>query len=338
MNRPSCLRRNAGVILAGALFGLAATACAATAEQPVLERIATISLQGPAGKLDHVVVDADHSRLFLAHQANNCLDVVDLKTNARIKQVAGQMKIKGIAYAADLDRIYVGNGGGPSAAIDGTNYTVLTTHDIPDADNVRYDARTQRFYVTRGDKGLAVLDAKTLKLLTKIDLPGKPEAFTLETKRPRLYINTIGPAQVSVIDTDKNEIIGRFPLGMDKDNDTITVDEANHRLILGCRGNARVLVLDSESGKEVASVPIPDGVDDIYLDSERGRIFASCGTGFVAVIRQADANQYKAEGKIATIKGAKTSWYDRATARLYLAVPRQADTEGPAIWVYQARQ
>jgi DNA-binding beta-propeller fold protein YncE len=298
----------------------------------------TIALQGPAGKIDHVLVDGEQNRLFLAHQANNSLDVVDLKTGTVIKQVPNQTKIKGIGFAADLNRIFTGNGGGPSAAIDGKDYRVLKTHDLPDADNVRYDARTQRFYV-QGDKVLHVIDAKSLEAVTKIDLPGPLEAFQIESKRPRLYINTTSPGQVVVIDTDKNAIVERYPLGVDKGNDTLAIDEANHRLLVGCRGaSSRLIVLDSESGKEVATAPIPDGVDDIFLDAKRGLVYASCGTGFIAVIRQVDADHYQALEKIATVKTAKTSFFDSISGRLYLGVPRLADSEGPQIWVYEARR
>jgi DNA-binding beta-propeller fold protein YncE len=313
-------------------------ACTAYADEPALVKTRTIALQGPVGKIDHVLVDGEQNRLFLAHQANNSLDVVDLKTGTVIKQVPNQTKIKGIGFAADLNRIFTGNGGGASAAIDGKDYSVLKTHDLPDADNVRYDARTQRFYI-QGDKVLHVIDAKSLEAVTKIDLPGPLEAFQIESKRPRLYINTTLPGQVVVIDTDKNAIVERYPLGVDKGNDTLAIDEANHRLLVGCRGgNSRVIVLDSESGKEVATAPIPDGVDDIFLDAKRGLVYASCGTGFIAVIRQVDADHYQALEKIATVKTAKTSFFDPISGRLYLGVPRQPDTEGPQIWVYEPRR
>jgi len=325
--REACM---AGLVLAG-------LACSAYADEPILVKTRTIALQGPAGKIDHVLVDGEQNRLFLAHQANNSIDVVDLKTDKVVKQVPDQKKIKGIGFAPDLNRIFTGNGGGPSAAIDGKEYGVLKTHDLPDADNVRYDPRTKRFYV-QGDKVLHVIDAKSLDVVAKIDLPGPPEAFQLESKRPRLYINTTSPGQVVVIDSDKNEIVERFPLGVEKGNETLAIDEANRRLLVGCRGNSRVIVLDSETGKQVATAPIPDGVDDLFLDAKRGLIYASCGTGFIAVIRQVDADHYKEMGQIATVKTAKTSFFDPTSGRLYLGVPRLPDKEGPEIWVYEARR
>jgi hypothetical protein len=139
------------------------------------------------------------------------------------------------------------------------------------------------------------------------------------------------------VDTGKGAIIAQFPLHVDKGNETLTLDEANHRLLIGLRAKPRLAVLDSETGKEVASVPIPEGVDDVSLDAQRKLIYASCREGFIAVIRQRDADHYEPVAKIATIKGAKTSAFDPDSGRLYLAVPRQEGKSGPEVWVYQAR-
>jgi YVTN family beta-propeller protein len=301
-----------------------------------LERIATIELKGAPGPLDHLLVDSKNSRLFVANQSNNTLDVVDLKTNKLVKQVEGQNKIHGIAYVADLDRIFVGNGDGVCNVLDGSDYKSLKSIRVNDADNVRYDARTNHIFVA-GEKDLAVIDAKTLDLVTNIKLPGSPEGFAIATKQPRLYVNATTPCQVAVIDVEKNEVIARYPLDADKGLETLVLDEPNSRMFIGLRGKPRLIVLDLDSGKAITSVPIPEGVDDTFFDAETKQIYASCGSGFVAVIRQVDADRYEAVANVPTVKGAKTSYYDAATKRLCVAVPRQAGKEGPEIWIYQAR-
>ena len=95
--------------------------------------------------------------------------------------------------------------------------------------------------------------------------------------------------------------------------------------------------MDSETGKELTSVAIPGDVDDVFFDAKRKRIYASCGEGFLAVIRQVDADRYEAMDKIATLKDARTCFFDGETGKLYLAVPRQPNKKGPEIHVYQAQ-
>jgi hypothetical protein len=328
-----CFRMIATLSLA--LIGLIVPGARAE-ERGALKRLSTIELKGASGLLDHLLVDIKHGRLFVANQSNDTLDVVDLRTNKLLHQIHGQKQIHGIAYAPDLDRIFVGNGGGVCNVLDGRDYTVLKSIAVKDADNVHYDPRTNHVFVA-GEKDLAVIDASSLKLVTTIGLPGSPEGFQIASGHPRLYVNVGPPFQVVAIDTDKNEVAVRHPLKAAKGIETLALDEANKRIFVGFRGEPRIVVLDLDSGKELTSVVIPEGIDDMFFDSRAKRIYASCASGCVAVVRQLDADHYETSESVATIKGAKTSYYDPATARLYLAVPRQGGKDGPEIWVYQAQ-
>jgi DNA-binding beta-propeller fold protein YncE len=333
------LRRGGPCGLEVLTAGLALIACAVATtgaeERQPLKRVDTIQLKGAAGPLDHLLVDAKHARLFVANQSNDTLDVVDLKTNRLVKQIPDQKEIHGIAYAADLDRIFVGNGGGVCNALDGRDYALLKSVPVKGADNVHFDPQMNHVFVA-GENDMAVIDAKSLKLVTTIKLPAPPEGFQIATGKPRLYVN-VGPKfEVVVIDTDKNEVTARHALKAAKGIETLALDEANKRVFVGFRGEPRIVVLDLDSGKELTSVAIPEGIDDMFFDAKAKRIYASCGSGFVAVVRQIDADRYEVVANVRTIKGAKTCYYDAAKARLYLSVPRQEGKEGPEIWVYQA--
>jgi DNA-binding beta-propeller fold protein YncE len=323
----------AGAVLCGAL------AQASGGGGPPLKLVQTIELKGKAGKMDHLVVDSKSQRLFLANKVNNTLDIVDLRAGKLIQQVPGQAGVQGIAYASDLDRIYVALGtGGFCNIFDGKDYKLLKTVKFADdADNVRYNPRTSRVYVAHEESSLGVIDAKTFELKADIKLPGAAEAFQLETGRPRLYLNAPSTTEIVVIDTDKNAIVTRYPIKLAGKNQAMALDEANHRLFIGCRAKPMVVIMDTETGKEIDSVPIAGDVDGVFFDAKRKRIYASCGEGFLAVIRQRDADHYESLDKLATLKDARTSFFDGETGKLYLAVPRQQGKNGPEIHVYQAQ-
>src|SRR5258708_30186892 len=97
------MRRICSAALATLVLALAAPAAE-------LELIQTIQLKGKAGNLDHVALDTKRDRLLVANKANNTLDVVDLKAGTLFKQVPNQTAIQGVAFAEDLDRVYVGLG------------------------------------------------------------------------------------------------------------------------------------------------------------------------------------------------------------------------------------
>jgi DNA-binding beta-propeller fold protein YncE len=305
-----------------------------------MERVGTIALKGPAGGMDHLALDARRGRLFVANTVNGTLDVVDLRSARLFTQVPGQGKIRGVAYAPDIDRVFVGNGdGGVCNVLDGEDYRLVKNFPLGgDADNVRYNPKTGRAYVVHADEELAVIDVKDFALRTPIPLPRSLGAFQLESSRPRLYINAKAAGQVVVIDTEKDTAIDRFPVAPAGVNAALAIDEPNRRIFVGCRSNPALVVMDADTGKIVASVPIPGDVDDVYFDPRRRRVVASCGEGAIAVVRQIDADRYASLATIATVKGARTSLLDPEGGRFFLAVPRRAERPeqtSPEVWVYR---
>lgn len=326
------LHSAAVAVLAGLVLALAAPAAD-------LELVQTIPLKGKPGGLDHLAIDAEGQRLFVANKANNTLDIVDLKAGKLLEQKPNQTAIQGIAYAPDLNRIYVGLGSnGLCNVFDGKTYKILKTIKFKDdADNVRYNPNTHLVYVAHAEKALGVIDAKSLNLKTDIKLPAAAEAFQMEKSRPRLYLVTPSPSQLVVIDTDKNTVMNTHPIKKAANGHPVALDEAKHRVYVGCRKEPMIVVMDTETGQEIGGVPIPDGVDDLFLDAQRKRLYASCGEGFLVVLKQTEAGQLEVLEKIPTAKGAKTCLFAPQLNRLYLAVPRQEGKDGPEVRVYQVK-
>jgi hypothetical protein len=102
--------------------------CTSSAQSPALELVQTIDLKGKPGKLDHLIVDTKSSRLFLANKVNNTVEVVDLKAGKPVSQLKGQAGAQGLAYASNLDKLFVALGtGGFCNIFDGKNYKLLGT-------------------------------------------------------------------------------------------------------------------------------------------------------------------------------------------------------------------
>lgn len=331
MTRLRLCRKTAGCLVAVALLLLPARA----ADPAPLELAQTIKLTGPGGKkLDHLTLDAKRDRLYVANMANSSLDVVDLKQGKLLKSIPEQKEIQGVAYVPGADRVFAGLGSGSCNVFDADSLKLVKSVPLPGADNVRYDPRGGLVYVSRSEKKIAGLDPKSFEVKRDITLPSGAESFVLEKDRPRMYVNAPAPRQVLVVDTEKREVIQKWTLP-EAGNYPLALDEANKRLFVGCRKEPRVVVLDTDNGKELASVPIPCDVDDLFWDAKRKRLYASCGEGFLVVLRPA-GERYEVQTKTATLKQARTCLFDPESSRLFVPVPGATEKESPEVRVYRA--
>jgi DNA-binding beta-propeller fold protein YncE len=298
----------------------------------------SIPLPGVKGKFDHVAIDLAGQRVFMAAKANDTLEVVDLKNGSRLRSVAGFHEPQGVLYLPDTKQVVVANGGnGEVQFLDGSSLNVIYRFPFTaDADNLRYDAQARRVYVAAQDGVIGPIELNTMEKLPEIKLPGHPEAFAIETGGCRLFVNVPKTDSVFVIDRCKTEIVGQWQLTKAKVNYTMAFDEAHSRLFVGCRNPASVVVLDSNTGREVATFPIGGETDCIFYDGEHQRIYATGAEGTLDVVEQMDSDHYRVLAKFLTAPLARTCLFVPELDRLFVALPRQKDHDAE-LRVYQAR-
>jgi DNA-binding beta-propeller fold protein YncE len=303
-----------------------------------LKLVQTIPLPGVEGRIDHFGVDVKGQRLFMAALGNNTLEIIDLAQGKRVQTIRGLREPQGIRFAPELNRIFVANGGdGTLRAYDGTALTLASTVNLgDDADNVRYDSSAGQILVGYGSGAIATVDAKTVKTTGTIKLSAHPESFQLESSSVRMFVNVPSAGEIAVLDRKQQHVITTWPLGSLKANFPMALDEANHRLFVGTRNPARLVVFDSESGKQVTTVNCSGDTDDLFYDPQNKQIYLSAGEGFIDVFKQQDADHYQAIAKLPTAGGARTSLFVPELHRLYLAVPHRGNQEA-AIRVYEVQ-
>ena len=289
----------------------------------------TIPLPGVEGRIDHFGFDATGERLFVCALGNNTVEVLDLHKGQRIHSITGLGAPQGIAYIPQLDRIFVANDkGGICKIYDGKSFQPVGELNFEDdADNIRYDEATKKVYVGFGSGGIAVVNAPDLKQIGSIKLSAHPEAFALEKQGQRIFVNVPDARHVAVIDREKGEVINKWGTDLAFGNFPIALDEANHRLFVGCRLPSRLVVLNTDSGDVVAKIEISGDSDDVFYDAKRHRIYAICGAGKIDIINQADANTYKAFAKVNTASGSRTGLFVPAQDTLFVAVPHRGSQQ-----------
>jgi hypothetical protein len=258
---------------------------------------------------------------FVCALGNNTVEVIDLHQGTRVHTISGLAAPQGVAYVSD--RLFVTNDSGGACNIyDGKDFQLLGKIDLKDdADNVRYDSATKRVYVGFGSGGIATLNATDGKEIGSIELGAHPEAFELEKQGHRIFINVPGARHVAVVDREKGEVIATWAPGA-FGNFPMTLDEADHRLFVGYRVPPKLIVLDTESGKPIASVTVAGDPDDVFYDSKHHRIYAICGADKIEIIEQSDPNRYKTVGAIDTVNGARTGLLVPERDTLFVAIRR----------------
>ena len=334
------MKKLAAVCITVLIFGCYALSQddASAPKRALLLLVQEIPLPNVGGRIDHFTFDAKRKRVIGAALGNNTVEVVDTFAGRDVHSIAGAAAPQGVVYVSELNRLFVANGtDGKLRVYDGDTFKLINTLDIgEDADNVRYDPAEKRVYVAYGgdeEGGIAVIDAASGKRLDDVaKLDAHPESFQIAASRPVIYANIATKAKVVVIDRNTHKVTD-WPLRTGKANYPMALDEADHRLFVVTRKPAQLVVLDSESGAMVASVPCVNDSDDLYYDTARKRIYAPGGEGFISVVQQIDADHYQSLAKVPTTIGARTGlWYEKRD-RFYLAVPASSK-QGAVLWVY----
>jgi len=285
----------------------------------------TIPLPGVEGRIDHFDVDISGQRLFVCALGNNTVEVVDLSKGERVHTISGLGAPQGVAFVPELNRLLVANDkGGVCNIYDANSFQLISKVEFgDDADNVRYDSASKRIYVGFGSGGIGIINAVDGKQVGSIKLAAHPEAFELERQGHRIFVNVPTARHVAVIDRDKGEVIATWKTDGAFGNFPMALDEANHRLFVGCRLPSKLVVLDTASGKTVTSVGISGDPDDIFYDSKRHRVYVICGAGKIDIIDQTDANTYKALAKINTADGERSGLFVPERDAFFVAVPHR---------------
>ena len=308
-----------------------------SAQQPLIQ-VGSIDLPHVEGRIDHLAVDAVGQRLFVAALGNNTVEVLDPKAGAHIKSLPGFREPQGVAVVPDLRFIAVANGQGEGLQLlhadDYRPGPMIKLGD--DADNVRYDASARRLYVGFGSGTIAAVDPASGKVLGEAKLMGHPESFQLERSGSRIFVNVPTADQIAVVDRRGMKVVATWRVVTAKANFPMALDEANHRLFIGCRRPAKMLVYDTSSGREVGSFVIVGDTDDLFYDGARKRLYVSGGEGFIDVLQSEDANRFTRIGHVGTAAGARTSLFVAELNRLYLAVPHRGSQKAE-IRIYEPR-
>jgi DNA-binding beta-propeller fold protein YncE len=300
----------------------------------------TIPLPGlKDGDFDHFTLDAAGQRLFLAAEENSMIVVIDLRTNKLIAKIAGAKAPHSMGYNSELKKLYVVDDGGPNQVeiFDGTSFKLLSTIPMDaHADVSIYDPESKLFYVGNGGRqakedytSISVVDTKSDKKVGEIKIDGdRIESIRLEEKGPRMFVNVYYKGIVAVVDRKKQTVPAIWSFAQEGRNfGSMALDEADHRLFVHARDPGKVLVIDSDTGKLITSLPCQGDYDDAIWDSGTRRLYL-IGTPFLKVWQKSyEGDRYDILGQVPTAFHSITGFLVPSLNRLYIAVNHHGSTD-----------
>src|SRR6202051_1357143 len=245
-------------------------------EKTPLRLVQTVSLAGLQRHWDHFGVDVKSNRLFVTSGDEPVVDVFDMRTNKLIHTITGLKASHNVLAFPELKKIFVVDGEASELKIYNYDTYELVGHTelTIDADPAVYDPATKYLYVVNGGRAaktpyclISVVDAVSGKKLEDIKLDtNRLESMALETPGPRLFVNMTTENVIGVVDRKKRALVTTWPITAGQQNVPMQYDNANHRLFVVTRMPSRLVVVNTDTGKEVTSLPTADSVDDLAYD------------------------------------------------------------------------
>ena len=292
---------------------------------------------GGDGGWDYLSIDAPARRLYVTHASR--VVVIDLDKASVVGEIADTPGVHGLAIAPELRRGFASNGRESKVSIvDLATLKTLAkvdTGENPDA--ILYEPGHQEVYAFNGrSESVTVIAAKSGQVQATVPLPGKPEFAVSDPAAGRVYVNIEDRNTVVAIDTTTHRIANTWPIAPGAEATGLAIDPAQHRLFIGCH-NRQLVLMDSQTGKVLTTVPIGAGVDATEYDPATRWVFSANGEGTVTIAHLDTPDKLTVVQTLVTERGARTMALDPKTHNIYLATAQFAPAPEPAAGAPRAR-
>lgn len=312
------------VALGPAIFSAPLAAQAAPSGYHVTRRIPVAG----EGGWDYVTFDTARSRVFISRSTR--VQVIDANSGQLVGEIPNTGGVHGIALAYALNKGYTSNGRDTTVTVFdfvtlAPRKTIHVTGTGPDG--ILYDSATQRVFTLngRGESSTAI-DAVGDTVVGTLALGGNPEA-AVSDGAGHIFVNIENKSMIVEFDATKLTILHSYPLAPCAEPSGLAFDAAQHLLFAGC-GNKMMGIMDSNTGKMVATPPSDDGTDANAYDPITGIAFSSNGAGTLTLVTQPAPGKFESEN-VPTARGARTMALDPKTHRAYLITAAFNPTPAP---------
>jgi WD40 repeat protein len=309
------------------LLVLALGGALAQAQKPSGYNVSRRITLGGEGGWDYLTFDGEARHLYIARATR--VMVIDVDSGKTVGEIPDTNGVHGVALVHKLGRGITSNGRDDSATIFDlkTLAPIATVKTGGKPDGILFDPFSGLVLTSNGKSNdISLIDPEKAITVGSIALPGRPETGVSDGKG-KVFVNLEDKNLIAVIDVNARKVLATWALAGCEEPTGLALDAANSRLFSGCH-NGTLVVVDSESGRNIQKLAIGNAVDATAYDKEAALVFTSNGEGNISVIRQEGPDKYTSFANVSTQKGAKTMALDAGKHVVYSVANAATDAAG----------
>jgi len=280
-----------------------------------------------SGGFDHAAVHGTAGLVYVAHTANDAVDVFDPAAAKYLYSVSDLTAVAGALVSDESQLVFTSNRGENTIGVfaPGPNPKVTKIPVGVRPNGLAYDARRRLVLAANvGDPAvphsytLSMVDLDAGTMRASIEVPGRTRWAVFDAEAQAFYINIMHPSQMVVVDARQPDRVARaMPIPADGAHG-LDFDPATRRLFCTC--DAGVLVtLDAGTGKVLNETRLSGVPDVVWFNPKRRQVYVA--VGYPGVVDVFDTTSMKSLGAIATGKGAHTTAFPPAGDSLIAFLP-----------------
>jgi hypothetical protein len=306
--RHSCLVAGIGVVLSAAI-GVA---------QDGPYKVVKTAKVGGAGGFDYVHADPVNRRLYIPRSGQGArVTVFNLDTLEPVGEIPN-VNARGAVIDSASNHGF--SSSRPVAMWDAKTLAVIKTIEVQgNPDGIMLDSFNHRVWVfSHSAPNATVIDASDGSIVGTVDLGGAPEQAVTDGNG-HLYVDIEDKDHVAAVDARTLQVTGRYDLSEKaKTPAGLAFDAKNHILFAACRNPATMVILDSNTGKIITSLPIGAGVDGAFFNPATTETFSSQSDGTLTVIKEKSPTTFEIAQTVKTQTSGKTLTLDSKTDHILI--------------------
>ena len=282
---------------------------------------------GGGGGFDHAAVHAATGHVYVAHTANDAVDVLDPATRKHLFSVPDLKAVAGALVSDESQLVFTSNRGENTIGVfaPGADPKVSKIAVGLRPNGLAWDARRRLVLAANvGDPAvphsytLSMVDLDGGTMRHSIEVSGRTRWTVFDPDAQLFYVNVMQPSQIVVIDARSPDGVARTIAIPAAGAHGLDFDPATRRLFCAC--DAGVLVtLDAGTGKVLNEGKLSGVPDVVWFNAKRRQLYVAVGDpGVVDVF---DTTTMQSLGTVATEKGAHTTAFPPAGDSLVAFLP-----------------